>query len=259
MQHYKGFAVVYDELMADAPYERWGKYITEILQKQKSKLVLDLACGTGNMTLLLAKKGFDMIGVDLSEDMLATAQQKMYEENQRILFLAQDMRELDLYGTVDAVICVCDGLNYILDPSDLTKVFARVKLFLNPGGIFIFDINTEYKFKEVMANRIFEGESAKGAAYEWENNFNEETRINEYRVTFFNHQNPNEEPFTEIHKQRAYTQAEIIRTLKETGFCNILVCDDYTGEPSKPNSTRLAFTANGSMPGSENLCQKEQR
>jgi len=243
MQYYKGFAVVYDELMTDAPYERWGKYITKMLETQKSQLVLDLACGTGNMTLLLAKKGFDMIGVDLSEDMLAAAQQKMYEENQRILFLTQDMRELDLYGTVDAVVCVCDGLNYILDPSDLAKVFNRVKLFLNPGGIFIFDINTEYKFKEVMANRTFEGESASGAAYEWENFYNTETKLNEYRVTFYNKENPNEQPFTEIHKQRAYAQTEIEKTLKNAGFNDITVCDDYTGESPKTSSMRLTFTA----------------
>ena len=116
---YKGFARMYDALMADAPYDIWAAYIDGVLKKHLKRaneaqpIVLDLACGTGNMTLRLAKMGYDMIGVDASEDMLAEAQRKAYEEGQSILFLAQDMQKLDLYGTVDAVASVCDGLNYI--------------------------------------------------------------------------------------------------------------------------------------------------
>jgi len=238
MTNYKGFAVVYDELM-DAPYEKWGKYISKILKKEKAKLVLDLGCGTGTMAIILSRQGFDMIGVDNSEDMLAAAYEKSFDSNQNILFLKQDMQKLDLFGTVDAVISVCDCLNYILTPEELGVVFKRVRLFLNPGGVFIFDMNTEYKFKEVMSNNSFEGESKIGARYEWDNNYNHITKINEYRVQFQN--NNDEEPFTEIHNQRAYSINEVTNILTKAGFNEIDIFDDYTKKPPKSDSTRITY------------------
>jgi len=242
---YNGFARIYDELMEDAPYEKWGAYIDNVLKQRfsesKNPLVLDLACGTGAMTLLLAKKGYDMIGVDVSIDMLATAQQKSYEEKQNILFLAQDMRELDLFGTIDAAVCVCDGLNYILEEDDLFAIFKRVRLFLNPGGVFILDMNTEYKFKELLGNRSFEGKSKTGAAYSLDNNYDENTMINEYRVLFHAHEK--DDSFTEVHKQRAYKTEKIVKFLLEAGFCDVLVTHEYTNEPPKVDSERVSFVA----------------
>jgi ubiquinone/menaquinone biosynthesis C-methylase UbiE len=248
MNPYIGFARVYDELMSNIPYEKWGSYINNELRKRlahvKEPLVVDLACGTGTMTLLLANMGFDMIGVDLSIDMLAKARQKADEAKRNILFLAQDMRKLDLFGTVDAVVSVCDGINYILQPEELNAVFKGVKTFLNPGGVFIFDMNTEFKFKELLGSRIFEAKAESGAAYEWENFYDESTKINEYRVLFFKHENAGEsDSFEEIHKQRAYSTEDVKRRLKVAGFINVTVRHFYSHEPPRYDSPRLTYIA----------------
>ena len=241
---YTGFASMYDELMQDIPYEKWGIYITDVLRKalpaQEEILVVDLACGTGTMTLLLAEQGFDMIGVDMSYDMLAAAQEKAYEKGKNILFLAQKVQELDLFGTVDAMVSVCDGFNYILEETELVTAFERVRLFLNPGGVFIFDMNTEYKFKELLGQKSFEGEAKGGGSYEWDNNYNEETGVNEYRVQFFH---KNGEHFTEVHKQRAYNPQAVVKMLKDAGFENISMYHEYTNELPKADSLRITFVA----------------
>jgi len=248
MDSYIGFARLYDELMTNVPYEKWGNYINGALKKRLSEIenpiVVDLACGTGTMTLILADKGFDMIGVDMSMDMLAEAQQKSYETGHNILFLAQDMRKLDLFGTVDAAVSVCDGINYILTPEDLSTVFKRVRLFLNPGGVFIFDMNTEYKFKELLGRKSFEVKTESGAAYELDNYYDEKTKINEYRVLFYDQNNLGEsEPFTELHRQRAYDTNDVIKMLKNAGFSKIFAYHNYTDEPVKIDSPRVTYIA----------------
>lgn len=156
MESYTDFAYIYDKLI-DQDYEKWADYIEEIFKKHgvKPNLVLDLGCGTGSITNILAKRGYDMIGVDLSPDMLNVARDKALEENLDVLYLCQDIREFELYGTVDAIICTLDVLNYITKPEDLRLVFSLVKNYLNPDGIFIFDINTEYKLKNVLGNNTF--------------------------------------------------------------------------------------------------------
>jgi len=248
MDSYIGFARMYDKLMTNVPYEKWGNYINDVLRKRlhetENPLVVDLACGTGTMTLFLANQGFDMIGIDISMDMLAEAQQKSYEAGHNILFLAQDMRKLDLFGTVDAVVSVCDGINYILTPEHLTTVFQRVRLFLNPGGVFIFDMNTEYKFKELLGQKSFEAKTESGAAYEWDNHYDENTKINEYRVLFYSQDNSEEsEPFIEIHRQRAYDTDNVIEMLKNTGFNKVYAYHNYTDKPARIDSPRVTFIA----------------
>jgi SAM-dependent methyltransferase len=245
MDCYKGFAAVYDLFMAkDIPYAKWAAYIDKILKENditQNSPVLDLACGTGNITLPLAERGYDLIGVDISEDMLAQAQNKAFDCGQRILWLAQDMRGLDLYGTVDAAVCCCDGLNYILEPHELKEVFRRVRLFLNPGGIFIFDMNTEYKFKEVLANGTF-GDMAEDAEYQWDNQYNAGTKINEYHLRV---RIGDKDPmvFYERHRQRAYGMGEVSNWLLETGFGSVQLRDCYSDEPPKANTTRVTFIA----------------
>ncbi|MCL1882770.1 MAG: class I SAM-dependent methyltransferase [Defluviitaleaceae bacterium] len=247
MSCYEGFASMYDALMADAPYEVWAAYIDGALGEwfggSRQILVLDLACGTANLTLRLAEKGYDLIGVDSSEEMLAEASRKAYEQSKKILFLAQDMRELNLYGTVDAAISVCDGMNYILTTEELLTVFKRVRLFLNSGGIFIFDMNTEYKFKELLNNQIFEGTGENDEAYEWQNNYNAQTKINEYRVTFYSLKGGT--PFDEIHQQRAYPPTQICKLLREAGFLSVTMRDDYTNNPVTDESARVVYIAAG--------------
>lgn len=147
MEAYTSFAAVYDTFMDNIPYEEWKSYLKELLKEYgvQDGLVLDLGCGTGTMTELLAADGYDMIGVDNSEEMLEIAREKQIKSGHEILYLLQDMREFELYGTVGAVFSICDSLNYITEPEELKQVFRWVNNYLDPGGIFIFDFNTEYK------------------------------------------------------------------------------------------------------------------
>ena len=144
MEAYTSFASVYDTFMDNVPYGEWGRYIQGMLCKYgvKDGIVLDLGCGTGTMTEILAGYGYDMIGVDNSCDMLEIAEEKKEKSGHDILYLMQDMREFELYGTVRAVVSVCDSVNYILEEEDLLEVFSLVNNYLDPGGMFIFDMNT---------------------------------------------------------------------------------------------------------------------
>lgn len=245
MHSYTDFAQIYDELMERVPYEKWGAYIKAKLRTHLGKtahrpIIADIACGTGVMTMELAKSGYDMIGIDISADMLTIAQQKCYDANQQVLFLCQDMRKLDLYGTVDAFICVCDGLNYILQPNELQNIFKRVQLFLNPGGVFIFDMNTEYKFKRQLGQRSFEDKSKSGVIYGLDNYYDENTKINEYQVEFYPN-GKNGKSFSEIHKQRAYDSTEVLDMLKNAKFSTTSVFHDYTDMPPQEDCARFTY------------------
>ena len=239
---YSGFAYLYDSLMTNIPYSAWVTYIDNMLLKHLGRertgnIILDMACGTGNITIPLAKLGYDMIGVDISVDMLAQAQAKL--DGKQVLFLAQDIRKLDLYGTIDAAICTCDSLNYMLDKTDLETIFKRVKMFLNPGGVFIFDMKTEYTFKDVLGNNTFTAK-VESVSYEWENNFDTGTGINEYRVAF---KQGADEPFVEVHHQRAYEVDVVCGLLKAAGFSIVDVKDGYSTNLYTPKSTRVVFVA----------------
>ena len=155
MESYTSFAEVYDQFMDNVPYEAWADFLQEILQKEgiRDGLVLDLGCGTGSMTEALAARGYDMIGVDNSEEMLEIAMEKRVETGHDILYLQQDMQAFELYGTVRAVISVCDCVNYLTDPEELEEVFRLVNNYLDPEGIFIFDFNTQYKYRELLGIR----------------------------------------------------------------------------------------------------------
>ncbi|MCL2204604.1 MAG: class I SAM-dependent methyltransferase [Defluviitaleaceae bacterium] len=242
MDCYKSFAAVYDLFMVkDIPYDAWAGYIADILREGdvRGEPVLDLGCGTGNMTLRLAQRGYDMIGVDVSEDMLALAQDKAFAAGHRVLWLAQDMRVLDLYGTVGAVVCTCDCMNYVLEPGELGEVFRRVRLFLSPGGVFIFDMNTEYKFKE-MGSGAF-GDKMGGAEYAWDNFFDAHTKINEYRLRI----RTAEDDFVyhELHQQRAYDLHETMGLLLGAGFSSVRFRDNYGDAPPEADTERVTFIA----------------
>lgn len=207
---YNDFAEVYDRLQ-DADYEKFVDYYEGIFQRygKEPKLVLDLACGTGNITIPMAKRGYDMIGIDLSCEMLNIAREKAFEEEQSILFLNQDMTEFELYGTVDAIVCALDGINYITDKEMLQKVFLLAANYLNPGGIMIFDINSEYKLSKILGDNTFVNEE-QGIYYVWRNNYSPDTKICEFELNFFEEQEDGAYlRFDEFQEERAYSPEEI--------------------------------------------------
>lgn len=241
---YQQFAEVYDEFMQEVPYSQWADYIEKIWkeQGQSPELVLDLACGTGSLSIELAQRGYDMIGVDQSQDMLGQAREKADEAGTPILFLEQDMQEFELYGTVDSIICTCDSLNYLLEAEDVRKVFRLADNYLNPGGLFIFDVNTEYKFRQILGERTI-AETYEDAAYIWQNYYYEDEKINEYQVTFFQKQEAGElySREEETHYERAYDQAELTGWLEEAGLRVVGVYDAFTMEEPGPSSERICY------------------
>ncbi len=242
MGMYESFARVYDAFMDDVPYEEWCEVLTSMLAQQgiRDGLVLDLGCGTGAMTRLLAKAGYDMIGVDSSLDMLQIATER---ERENILYLQQDMREFELYGTVRAVVSVCDSLNYITSEEDLLTVFRLVSNYLDPGGWFLFDMNTLWKYRELLGDNTFAQNRDEGS-YIWENSWYEEDRINEYDLTLYvRTQDGLYERYQETHYQKAYDVETVKALLQEAGLTCIQMWDGYTGKEAGPQSERILFAA----------------
>jgi len=245
MDAYTSFAAVYDMFMDNIPYEEWCEYVTSLLEEDgiRDGIVLDLGCGTGNLTELLAKRGYDMIGVDLSEDMLQIAMEKRAESGQNILYLLQDMREFELYGTVQAVVSICDSMNYILEYEDLVTVFKLVNNYLDPGGLFIFDLNTEYKYRTLLGSSTI-AEAREEGSFIWENDYDEEERINEYDLTLFIQEEGDlYRKYQETHFQRAYSLEEIKQALREAGLEFVAVYDAFTKHAPKEYSERVYFLA----------------
>ncbi len=240
---YQEFARVYDEFMETVPYSEWADHIQEIWERHdlRPDLVLDLACGTGGLAIELSRRGYDMIGIDLSEDMLDEAWEKAATAGQKILFVRQDMRQFELFGTVDAILCTCDSLNYILAIHELQAVFERAANYLEPGGLFVFDVNTEYKYREILGDRTF-ADTYEDAAFIWENQYDPETKENAYQVTFFvEGEKDCFRRYEELHIQKAYTEAEICRCLEKAGLQLEAVYDGLTFEKPQETSERLTF------------------
>jgi SAM-dependent methyltransferase len=238
---YSGFAGLYDIFMSGTDYTGWVNYIEEIFARfnKKPVLMLDLGCGTGKATRLFSEKGYDMIGLDNSPEMLAAAKAKDPEN----LYILQDIRSFELYGTVDAVISLCDVFNYLLTAHDLSKAFRLVKNYLNPGGLFIFDMNTEYKYSKVLAGRTFARETNK-AAFIWNNRYYPKQRINEYRLTFFNKRSGGlYERFCERHLQRAYSPLFVRKMLECAGLKVLDVFGNKTFSKPRTAEKRIFFVA----------------
>ena len=215
MGSYENFARVYDELMDNVPYEEWAQFILNLLQDRKitEGLVLELGCGTGKLMTLLGKAGFDMIGVDNSVEMLQIAREKT---SQDFLYLLQDMREFELYGTVKAVISVCDSVNYITKKEELRKVFQLVNNYLDPEGLFIFDFNTEYKYRELIGETVI-AEDREDVSFIWFNEYDEESHLNDIDLkVFVQEEGDIYRKFQEEHIQRGYTLDEIKQLLDTT-------------------------------------------
>lgn len=245
MEAYTSFAQVYDLFMDNIPYTEWCDYITSLLQEYQISdgLILDLGCGTGNLTESLAKKGYDMIGIDSSSDMLEIASEKHLASGSNSLYLLQDMREFELYGTVKAVISICDSINYILTPDELIQVFSLINNYLDPDGIFLFDLNTEYKYNILLAENTI-AETREDSSFIWENFYDPNTKINEYDLTLFIKENENLfRRYTETHYQRAYSLEEIQDALEKSGLIFVAAYDALTREPVQKNSERIYIVA----------------
>ncbi len=245
MEAYGKFAQVYDLFMDNVYYEGWADCLEKHLKEEgiEDGLVLELGCGTGTMTGLLARRGYDMIGVDNSEEMLAEAMEKKVEDGLDILYLLQDMQEFELYGTVRAAVSVCDSLNYITEKEELLQVFRLVNNYLDPGGIFLFDMNTVHKYRDILGDDTI-AENRDEGSFIWENSYDPDTGLNIYELAVFL---PREdglyEKCEELHCQRAYEQAEIEALIREAGMEIVGVYDAYTDKPASPDSERLLFIA----------------
>ncbi|MDD3277530.1 MAG: methyltransferase domain-containing protein [Lachnospiraceae bacterium] len=245
MESYQSFAKVYDLFMNDVPYEEWGVYLTGLLREYgiTDGLVLELGCGTGSMTELLADAGYDMIGVDNSEDMLEIAMEKRLVTGQEILYLYQDMREFELYGTVRAVVSICDSMNYLLEEQELLTVFRLVNNYLDPGGYFIFDLNTIYKYQQIGESTI--AENRQEASFIWDNYYDEDTQINEYELAIFLPEGEEGlyRKYEEIHEQRGYSLETVKRLIEQSGLQYVTAYDAFTREPPRAESERIYVVA----------------
>ncbi len=258
MSAYQDFAYVYDEFMDATPYGEWCELLVELIEKygvskpernaedvldSERNLVLDLGCGTGTLTELLYQKGYDMIGVDNSEAMLDIAMEKRAESGSEILYLLQDMRELELYSTVGTVVSVCDSVNYILEEEELAQVFRLVNNYLYPGGIFIFDFNTDYKYREIIGDTTI-AENREDCSFIWENYYDPEECLNEYDVTIFvQEEGEHFRRFTETHVQRGYTVEQMERLVEQAGMDIVEVLDADTKQAVTDSSERVYIVA----------------
>ena len=242
MDAYTKFAQVYDLFMDDVPYEQWCAFLTERLKEYgiEDGLVLDLGCGTGKMTELFAEKGYDMIGVDNSIEMLEIARERTRGS---ILYLNQDMREFELYGTVRAVYSACDSLNYIGTKEELLSVFKLVNNYLDPKGLFFFDMNTEFKYRELLGENTF-AENREEGSFIWENFYDEKRRENEYDLTLFIRETDGRfSRCQECHCQKCYTAEEMKELVAEAGMELLGIYDGYTGNGLRKDSERMLFVA----------------
>lgn len=245
MDAYTGFAEVYDLFMDQVPYEKWSRRITEILKEYgiPDGLVLDLGCGTGSMTELLADAGYDMIGVDASEEMLELAYEKRAESGHDILYLLQDMREFELYGTVRAIVSVCDSLNYITEEEDLLQVFRLVWNYLDPDGVFFFDMNTIYKYKEMLGETTI-AENREEGSFIWENYYDPEEQLNQYDLTLYvQDEDDRYVRFEETHIQKAYALERVLELLEKAGLKAEQIFDSDTGEAVMETTGKFCVVA----------------
>lgn len=254
MDQYTGFAQVYDLFMDNVPYDKWAKYLHSLLkangvkiskrQDAAAPIVCELGCGTGNMTRRLHALGYDMIGIDISEEMLQIAREKEPEGDDSILYLCQDMCEFELYGTVAAVVSLCDSINYVTDEKDLQQVFKLVNNYLDPGGVFIFDLHTPYYYSRVLGEQTI-CENRDEGSFIWENYYDADTKINEFDMTIY-YDTKGDGTYVrceETHYQRAYSMTEIKRLLCRAGLELVGTYDEVTHGTPVRSSERVYFVA----------------
>lgn len=245
---YDLLASFYDIVNSDIDYKAWADFIERIFERNldnKPSLLLDLACGTGRMTLELASRGYDMTGVDISPEMLDAAREA--EEGMKnptsVLWLCQDMREFELYGTVDAAVSCLDSMNHLTSVKDFKKTLSLVHNYLVPDGIFVFDINGKSKFETVYADRSYVMELRDGF-FVWQNNYNEKTRLCDFYITLFSEREDGAyERFDDEQRERMYTLRSIKQMLADEGFSFIGAYSDFSFTNAKDSDERIYIVA----------------
>ena len=241
---YDNFSRFYDLLTDNVEYKKRADYFCRLLSLCgiNGGILLDLACGTGSISVEMSKKGFDVIGVDSSIGMLNAARQKTYECGEQILLLNQSMDDIDLFGTVDCAVCVLDSINHLDGAQQVKRTFEKVSLFMNPGGAFAFDVNTLYKHKNVLADNTFVYDLDELYCV-WQNNFNEADGSVDITLDFFEEDDGAYYRSYESFTEKAYDLADIAKWLEDAGFEVIGIFDDMTTEKAHPETERAVFLA----------------
>ena len=239
------FARYYDSLTADVDYRRQGEYLLGLAREfgGRFRLVLDLACGTGSLSVELARLGAEVIGVDGSQEMLSCAVNKSQGADPAILYLCQDMEELDLYGTVDTAVCTLDSLNHLPGREALARVLRRLRLFIEPGGLFLFDMNTPYKHTHQLAGTTYVRETEEVYCV-WQNTLDPRDNSVDIDLDFFVKGGKNSyRRYSESFREYVYTADEVRSLLEEEGFQLLGLRGDYTDRPPAPEEQRIVYIA----------------
>lgn len=244
MSGYKSFSQFYDRLMQDAGYDKIARVIDGYVEKfgGRKDILLDLACGTGSLSEELSSLGYDVIGVDSSDDMLNMALDKKCDSGSNIQYLKQDMRKLDMYGTIDVTVCALDSLNHLPSADDIKKTFERVSLFAYPDGMFIFDMNTVYKHREILADNAFIY-SLDGLYCGWQNEYNKSDNSVTVYLDFFESTGNGYERYSESFKEIALPTEQVKEILKQTGFILLGMYDGYTFDEPNEKTQRIVYVA----------------
>lgn len=245
MQAYRALAEVYDAMMDDFDYPKWAEYYWALLARAnvRPKTILEAGCGTGSMTVELARLGARVTGADISEEMLRYAAEKVRFAGANAMLIEQDMCALKLPRAVDAVVCACDGVNYLQTEARVRKFFQSAHAAIRPGGCFAFDISSRYKLEKRLGNAFF-GEERETVAYLWENSLEADKHMVSMDITFFVRESDGRyRRFQEAHLQRAHSEQEVVKLLKEVGFEDVEIFGDKTFELPAADEDRIHFLA----------------
>lgn len=246
MSGYSAFARYYDELTANIDYVKRGEYFHSLIKKfgkTDGKILLDLACGTGSISEVMAELGYDVIGVDNSDEMLGIAIEKKFDKGLNIQYLCQDMRKIDMFGTVDVTVCALDSINHLSSLNDVRKVFEGVAFFSEIGGLFIFDVNTLYKHRRILADNTFTYETNNVYCI-WENTLDDGTDEVRMHLEFFEREeNGMYSRSSDDFSEKAYSEEELEKLLEECGFELLAKYGDDTYEAPADTTQRIVYTA----------------
>ena len=243
MSSYEALAGYYDELTEDVVYNKRADFIEKLMGRSRVpvRTVLDLACGTGTMTAIFTRRGYELIAVDGSEDMLAVAREKAAGlPGEPPVFIHQEMPKLDLYGTVEAAICCLDSLNYLTSPRDLRRTLERLRLFIQPGGVLIFDVNTPYKLRH-LDGQVFLDER-EDVYCVWRTEFEKRSRICTFGMDIFRREGDGWQRYGEEHREKAWEVEELAALLREAGFGHIRTWGDCRLRAPRPDEGRIYFS-----------------